>query len=97
MRGILPPEYNEAMATSLEIEIEEERARIGKLDAKLDNDRTPVYKERLLFACHLLDDARSCGDTAFAADCLQRAILKRKEVEQAFSILDPAKAMEIGS
>jgi hypothetical protein len=84
------------METELERQIEEERTRIEKLDAKLDNDRTPVYKERLLFARHLLDDARTCGNPAFAAGCLQRAILKRKEVEKAFGMLDPAKAVETG-
>jgi hypothetical protein len=84
------------MPRDLEKQIEEERARIAALDAKLDNDRTPVYKERLLFASHLLDDAVSCGNPTLAADSLQRAILKRKEVQTAFGILDPAKAIEIG-
>lgn len=80
---------------NLNEQIKEERDRIAELDAKLDKDRTPIWKERLLFASHLLDDAESCGNPQLAADCIYRAAMKRQEVEKAFGMIDPNHAVEV--
>ncbi|MFI5089965.1 MAG: hypothetical protein ACHP7P_07900 [Terriglobales bacterium] len=47
------------MASTLEKQIEGERARIEALDSKLDAARTPYMKWQLRLALHILDDTKS--------------------------------------
>jgi hypothetical protein len=96
------------MPNNLEKQVNEEFNRIITLHSKLDTGRTPYMKWKLRLALHILQDAKDAlddvrGDTgnsdwyAFAAFCLQLAMEKRKEVEEAVNKYGgPANVVEVG-
>jgi hypothetical protein len=95
----------------MEKQIADERARIGALDAGLDNQRTPNLKAQLRLATHILDDAdaalRHAGtiqqqhDVAmwmgFAALNLKHATEMREKIQAAIdSRGGPQNIVEVG-